>query len=197
MTSKLEGFSSVDTVSGHQYRFIFTDKNPVFVLWSKDGDTTIDFSYFADSPSVTVTHIIEDEGQTEPVIETVPATAVPVNDSPIFVEGEVSTGVEVSPAHNNARDHGFSLEQNYPNPFKSQTTIEYPLRQSGHVILQIYNPLGQVVKTLVNENQLEGSYSIVSDGKDDLGESVVSGVYFFRSKVGNKFSQTRKLLLLK
>ncbi|MFQ6116011.1 MAG: FlgD immunoglobulin-like domain containing protein [bacterium] len=92
---------------------------------------------------------------------------------------------------------GFLLLQNYSNPFNPQTTIEYQLPLSCRVILGIYNVLGQHVRTLVDEHQSPGRYSVVWDGKDDLGERVDSGVYFYQLKAEPKFLQTRKLLLLK
>jgi len=91
----------------------------------------------------------------------------------------------------------FKLSQNYPNPFNSRTIINYSLPVKGDVLLQIYNILGEKVRTLVAKDQPPGEYSVLWDGNNDLIESVGSGVYFYQLKVGNEFSQTKKLLLLR
>jgi hypothetical protein len=90
------------------------------------------------------------------------------------------------------------LENAYPNPFNPTTTIRYSIASAGHVSLKIYNAAGQLVRTLVDEEQApraEG-FSIPWDGASDSGHSVASGVYFYRL-TANNFSQTRKTVLLK
>lgn len=73
----------------------------------------------------------------------------------------------------------FSLSQNYPNPFNPTTTINYSINEKGIVRLQVYNILGQLVRTLVNQTVSAGNYSIVWDGKNDSGTMVSSGVYIY------------------
>lgn len=91
----------------------------------------------------------------------------------------------------------FALLQNFPNPFNPETTIGYELAESADVTLQIYNVVGQVVRTLiVAEPQSAGRYQIRWDGMDDRGVSVSSGVYFYRISAG-EFQTVRKLMLLK
>ena len=91
----------------------------------------------------------------------------------------------------------FALHQNFPNPFNPDTTIKYDLAESADVTLQIYNVLGQVVRTLVaGESQVPGRYQIRWNGMDDRGVSVSSGVYFYRISA-DKFQDVRKLMLLK
>ena len=72
------------------------------------------------------------------------------------------------------------LAQNYPNPFNANTAIEYLLRAPGRVQLSIYNLLGGQVAELVNEVQRPGTYRIIWDGRDDEGDEVAGGVYFYR-----------------
>ena len=92
----------------------------------------------------------------------------------------------------------FALHQNFPNPFNPDTTIKYELAESADVTLQIYNVLGQVVRTLVAaESQVPGRYQIRWNGMDDRGVSVSSGVYFFHLSAEGKFQDVRKLMLLK
>ena len=83
------------------------------------------------------------------------------------------------------------LYQNYPNPFNPNTTIEYQLSRTFPVYLQVFNSLGQQVKTLVNETQPPGSYQVRFDGS-----KLPSGVYYYRIQAGD-FSNQKKMLLIK
>ena len=88
------------------------------------------------------------------------------------------------------------LSPNYPNPFNASTRIPYHLATSGPVRLEIFNTLGQPVRTLVNQFQPTGSYRIQWDARDREGSAVSDGVYLLRlSYPGGE--QTRRLLLLK
>ena len=90
----------------------------------------------------------------------------------------------------------FVLEQNYPNPFNSGTTIRYSLAKGEKVRLDIFNALGQKVKTLINNFVSEGEYLIHWDGFNDRGNKLASGIYFYRLQAGS-FVKTRKFVLLK
>ncbi|MBL1215695.1 MAG: peptidoglycan DD-metalloendopeptidase family protein [Ignavibacteriae bacterium] len=85
----------------------------------------------------------------------------------------------------------FSLEQNYPNPFNPSTTIKYSIPVSSFVTLKVYDLLGKVVASLVNESKAAGNYKINFDAK-----SLSSGIYFYKIEAGN-FNAQRKLVLLK
>ena len=92
---------------------------------------------------------------------------------------------------------GFVLEQNYPNPFNPITNIIYSLPDESNVKLTIYNPLGEVVETLVDEVQSASSYEVVWNAIN-----VTSGIYFYSIEVSptglsNGFKQSRKMILLK
>ncbi len=91
----------------------------------------------------------------------------------------------------------FALLQNFPNPFNPDTTIGYELSESADVTLQIYNVVGQVVRTLIAaESQSVGRYQVRWNGMDDRGTPVSSGIYFYQISAG-KFQDVRKLMLLK
>jgi hypothetical protein len=90
----------------------------------------------------------------------------------------------------------FFLSQNYPNPFNPATTISYGLPADAHVKVEIYNLLGQNVRTLVDELQSAGYKAIIWDGRDDSGNHVSTGVYFYRIDAGD-FQASRKMLLIK
>lgn len=90
----------------------------------------------------------------------------------------------------------FGLSQCYPNPCQQLTAINYQLAKPGQVSLKVYNTLGQAVKTLVNENQQPGYYSINWDGKDESTRQVAAGIYFYRLQAGS-FSSTKKAVVLR
>jgi hypothetical protein len=90
----------------------------------------------------------------------------------------------------------FSLSQNYPNPSNPQTVIQYALPRDCKVQVTIYNILGQKVRTLVNENQKAGYKRVEWDSKNDQGEQVASGIYFYKIKAG-EFSESKKMVILK
>ncbi|MGA9364299.1 MAG: FlgD immunoglobulin-like domain containing protein [Bacteroidota bacterium] len=90
----------------------------------------------------------------------------------------------------------FALKQNYPNPFNPSTVIQYDLPQGGSVLLEIYDPLGRMVRTLVRAEKAAGSHAVFWDGTNDGNEFVPSGVYFYRL-VTPSFVQTRKMLLVR
>ncbi len=90
----------------------------------------------------------------------------------------------------------FALRQNAPNPFNPSTSISYDLPKACNVQLDIYNVLGQQVKTLVSGYQEAGSQSIIWDGTNHVGSSVASGIYFYRITAGD-FSATKKMMMLK
>ncbi len=88
----------------------------------------------------------------------------------------------------------FHLSQNYPNPFNPETTIRFTLPKSGHVQLVIFNILGQKVKMLVDENRKAGFYSLIWNGRDEFGNAVPSGIYYYSIKAG-KFHDTKRMIL--
>lgn len=90
----------------------------------------------------------------------------------------------------------FSLDQNYPNPFNPATKINFSLPVKANVRLQIYNSLGQLVTTLVNDTRNAGYYTV-----DFNANNFASGVYFYNLSLsgenGQKFVSTKKMMLIK
>jgi len=96
----------------------------------------------------------------------------------------------------------FTLSQNYPNPFNPSTTIAYDIPSQSIVTVQIFNMIGQLVSTLVDDERPAGRYTVTWRGTAGSGAPVSSGIYFYRIHaksigVDGEFVQTRKLLLLK
>ena len=87
----------------------------------------------------------------------------------------------------------FVLEQNYPNPFSSSTTIPYTLPEQTDISVRIYNVLGQLVKEFKEGAQPAGGRGIVWDGKNMAGVKVSPGVYFYQLTAGKK-RETKKML---
>ncbi|GAB4372790.1 MAG: hypothetical protein Kow0042_16290 [Calditrichia bacterium] len=96
----------------------------------------------------------------------------------------------------------FALAQNYPNPFNPVTTIQYQLPKSGKVRLEIFNILGQKMKTLINARQKADFYTIQWSGDNNAGNQVSSGLYIYRltitaEKDTEKFVSVKKMLLVR
>lgn len=98
--------------------------------------------------------------------------------------------------NNNEADKKFILNQNYPNPFNPSTSIKYELAERANVNLEVYDISGGHVYTLVNQYQQAGSYSIQWDGNNKFHQTVASGIYFYRIRIGG-FTQIRKMLFIK
>ena len=115
------------------------------------------------------------------------STALPTDVEEETEEGEVPTK--------------FYLSANYPNPFNPVTTIRFKVEGQRSKVpipttLKVYNVLGQLVRTLVDEPKERGTYEVIWDGKDDEGKEVASGIYLYQLKVG-EFAECKKMVLLK
>ena len=107
-----------------------------------------------------------------------------------------SERLEAAKAVAGAEPVAIGLAPNYPNPFNSSTQIVYRLANPGPVRLEIYNTLGQPVRTLVDEIQAPGRYQVHWDARDQRGAAVAAGVYLTRL-VYPKGVETRRVLYLK
>ncbi|MCP4583213.1 MAG: T9SS type A sorting domain-containing protein [candidate division Zixibacteria bacterium] len=90
----------------------------------------------------------------------------------------------------------FVLQQNYPNPFNMNTIIEFALPQSSSVSLDIYDILGRKVTRLIDTDLNSGIHRIRWNGRNENGESVTSGVYFYRLAY-NDFSEIKSMTMIK
>lgn len=97
----------------------------------------------------------------------------------------------------------FALFQNYPNPFNPVTTVRYDIPTPSRVNLKVYNIIGQVVKTLIDEVQEPGYKRINWNSDNNFGNQVASGVYFYRieaasiTEAGRSFTNVKKMIVLK
>lgn len=117
-----------------------------------------------------------------------------VADSSIVLLGDILVGVDDDP--DQILPYRFALNQNYPNPFNPATNINYSLPEWSHVTIEVFNVLGQKVRSLVDREEAAGSYTVIWDGTDAFGKSVTTGVYLYRFQAGDHI-ETKKMLLLK
>ena len=98
---------------------------------------------------------------------------------------------------------GYALSQNYPNPFNPETKLNYTLPSESYVKMTVFNIFGQEIAILRDGVDDAGYKEIVWNGRNRSGESLPSGVYFFRiesmnlESTGSSFTQTRSMLLLR
>lgn len=115
---------------------------------------------------------------------------------------QITTSTDVETPEPTTAPAGFALRQNYPNPFNAETIIEYQVPQTSsgakwtHVLLEIYNALGQRVCLLADGPQTAGWHSARWDGRDLHGRQSPSGVYFCRVEAGGRV-EVKKLVLMR
>lgn len=90
----------------------------------------------------------------------------------------------------------YSISQNNPNPFNPTTSIDFALPTAAKTKIEVFNILGQKVKTLVDEYLTAGNKRVDWDGTDDRGSAVASGIYLYRI-TANDFTETKKMMLMK
>ena len=134
------------------------------------------------------------EGITNVVVDSEANTIT--GNIPHFSDIAVAPKGSTTAVEEDAVPEAISLSQNVPNPFNPTTTIPFRISEASNVKLSIFNVIGQEIRSLENSYLNPGSYSIVWNGKDNAGNMVMSGVYFYRLRAGSHIL-TRKLMLLK
>jgi hypothetical protein len=121
-------------------------------------------------------------------------SAVDIHDNEsgyaLLLPDQVTGDDPPTPAH---RDY---LSQNFPNPFNPSTTIQFGIKESGHVRLSIYSASGRLVTELINGTLPAGDHTETWNGTNSSGQHVSSGVYFYRIEAG-EFSTKSKMILLR
>ena len=149
------------------------DDDKISVQWP----LPLDFSYSTSSGAATHCTHGGPVGSTHHMTH---AADLTLNTTP---EGEIVPGV-------------FALAQNYPNPFNPSTEISFTLNEAADVNLSIFNMLGQKVRTLTSGSKPAGVYSLEWDGRDEMGQSVSTGIYLYTLSNGST-SITKKMALMK
>ena len=113
---------------------------------------------------------------------------------------EYQTAIIVTPKFAANFSSAFRLLQNYPNPFNAETKIEFEVPDIEgkfvRALVQVFNLLGEKVKTLAKGERASGHYTVTWDGTDDQGIKVPSGVYFYRL-VSTDYVTAKKMIMLK
>lgn len=92
----------------------------------------------------------------------------------------------------------FALFQNHPNPFNPVTQIRFQLPGESHVKLTLYNISGQLVRTLLNKRMSAGEWTETWDGRNEQGQQVPSGVYFYRLSANEgEWTAMKKMILIR
>lgn len=118
------------------------------------------------------------------------------------LESEARPGKFIVQSENTAvRSEGttplsFRLFQNFPNPFNPETTIAFTIPATEQVRLDVFNAIGQHIRTLVNRTIQAGTHQVTWDGRDDSGREVAGGLYLYRLRT-ERSVMTKQLLLLK
>jgi len=114
------------------------------------------------------------------------------NNDIVLKQGSTSPGIVSVQSLNSNNPERYSLTQNFPNPFNPVTKISFAIPVPGQTSLKIYNQLGELVTTILDEYLTAGYYDYNFTAEDNLS----SGIYYYTLKSGN-FTETKKLSLLK
>jgi hypothetical protein len=122
---------------------------------------------------------------------TPPAEIMNLKSEMTIVNGEIGYDSGLLTITTNLEYPGFSLMQNHPNPFKTNTRIEYRIAKESPVILRIYNLMGQELRTLVNTRQVAGSYSVEFDRSD-----LPDGQYIYKLSTSG-FTDVKRMAVIR
>ncbi|KQC04066.1 MAG: hypothetical protein APR54_08990 [Candidatus Cloacimonas sp. SDB] len=117
-------------------------------------------------------------------------------------DGDFDIYYSVTEPYVNSNEYSLMLNSdlslsNYPNPFNPTTMIEFSIPNDSSIEINIYNSKGQKINTLINEDLIQGQYTVYWEGNNYLGDSVSSGVYLYSLKVNGRQVSLKKCLLLK
>jgi hypothetical protein len=194
--SSLKGWYKFTPVSGDSlnvHAIFYKSGTPIgYTIFSTKAAAS-SFAQFT-SPITYITADVPDDTYIEIDIES-PTSSYHVGST--FKIDDLSfgpaTGVQES---SSIKPDVFALSQNYPNPFNPSTMITYQIPTDGTVRLDIYDVMGRMLTTLVNEEKSAGQYTVPFNGS-----RFTSGIYFYHINVitqdGKSFSQTNKMILMK
>ena len=161
-----------------------------------NGVEQVDATLYYQSTSKEYIEFLRDENTTNDLGQRVHDAWVAQGRAAPVTMAEASAVLQGTSVPEEAPVYAFSLEQNVPNPFNPRTRIEYTLPRAGKVKLEIFDAVGRVARTLVDEAQAAGQQAVVWDGRGDGGEILPTGVYLYRLE-SDGLRQTRKMMLLK
>jgi len=119
-----------------------------------------------------------------------------ISQSGTFALFAISSWVDIEDDYGLVLPYKFELSQNYPNPFNPVTTISYTIPTRSDVAIEVFNIMGQKVRTLINETKSAGEYTIEWNGDNSNGSQVATGIYLYKFQAGD-YIETKKMVLLK
>lgn len=182
------GGSDLEFVPGDSSKIWFApyDASIAYLYYSEDMGTTWTEKFLNPSTSSIRDIVFTDENH----------GWILCNDGVLFHYNNSGVGGTSIEEINNITPTEFNLENNYPNPFNPSTTINYTIPKGENVRLEIYNSLGEIVNTLLDGYKDAGNHSIFWNGKDSNGNSLSSGIYFYRL-INSSNTISKKMIMLK
>jgi len=157
-------------------------------------------SAFGQISTMKLTFIAENNGQYVPLDSIQIENITQAVDTTLYALDTVLVLDYLSSINNHEAFQGniISVSQNYPNPFNPETTISFAMKEAGNINVSVYNAKGQRVATLFNgyNDVLDTNIDFVWKGKDDNGNAVGSGVYYYKLTAKNR-TEIKKMILLK
>lgn len=170
------------------FRLVFNDGQkatwPITVTWAPITE-----------PSITSLKMIEFGTANLEQVDMLGATSFVLTD-PDLVRLNIFTQTVLNVEEVGGLPNDFKLEQNYPNPFNPTTDVLFSIKNSSNVTISVYNVLGQLVNTLVDEQMNAGNYSVKWDASN-----LANGIYYIKMKTvsqnGEIFTNVKKAVLIK
>ncbi|MFQ5569952.1 MAG: FlgD immunoglobulin-like domain containing protein [Rhodothermales bacterium] len=219
LVDKLHDFESVEELPvsndprTRAYKFSRPERGPIYVLWSETGGAPPDLDYSiptgetvtlsVEGDTLAWTHLVTEAGQTEPVVETLITQnrqiTLHLGYEPVILEPV--SDIQISNAPSDDVPAGFGLEAAYPNPFSSDTRIQFRLDRLSVVRLEIIDVLGRRIRRLVDRAFPVGYHRLTWDGLADNGKQAAAGVYVVYLRVQNStgvsHTQTRTVVKIR
>jgi hypothetical protein len=153
------------------------------------------FEYNPPEDDISLNNLIDIDGDNELELVFSARTYSPTETYKTYI---FSTGVTTSVMEDNNLKAltDYKLMQNFPNPFNPSTTIRYTITSPENISIKIYDVGGQLIKEINEDHTQAGEYNIIWDGKNNFGERVSSGTYFYQLSVGG-YVEAKKMILLK
>jgi len=190
VSTSIKGTSASDLefVPGDSSKIWFApyDRTHAYLYYSEDMGTTWTEKFLKPNTSSIRDIVFTDENH----------GWILCNDGVLFHYNNSGVGGTSIEEFNNISPTEFNLENNYPNPFNPSTTINYTIPKGENVRLEIYNSLGEIVNTLLDGYKDAGNHSIIWNGKDSNGNSLSSGIYFYRL-INSSNTISKKMIMLK
>ncbi len=170
---------------------VFNGQYPfVIPSWGRVDQEDLQVPGFSQGDEITVKIWTGAQGREIPV-------PVETKDGPaVFGRGALTVISLDEPAVEDLLPREFDLEQNFPNPFNPETSIRYSVPQASKVTIEIFNEMGQKIRTLVQEEKPAGRYLAIWDGRNDAGGALSTGLYIVSMRAGS-FHKQQKMLLIK